>query len=39
MASEANVKMLVLNHLLPGTITPGRPDFPVTAFIDSVRKV
>ena len=39
MASEADVKMLVLNHLLPGTTTPGRPDLPVTAFIDSVRKV
>ncbi len=39
MASEARVKTVVLNHLVPGTTAPGRPDFPVTSFIDGVRKV
>jgi ribonuclease BN (tRNA processing enzyme) len=39
MASEAKVKMVVLNHLLPGTAVPGRLSFPVTSFIDAVRKV
>lgn len=39
MASEAQVKTVVLNHLVPGTTAPGRPDFPVTSFIDGVRKV
>ena len=39
MASEAQVKLVVLNHLLPGTTAPGRPEFPVTTFIDGVRKV
>jgi ribonuclease BN (tRNA processing enzyme) len=39
MASEAKVKTVVLNHLVPGTITEGRPDFPVTSFIDPVRKI
>ncbi|MGO9591709.1 MAG: MBL fold metallo-hydrolase [Candidatus Acidiferrales bacterium] len=39
MASEAQVKMVVLNHLVPGTTTPGQPEFPVTTFIDGVRKV
>ena len=38
MASEAKVKMVVLNHLVPGTISMGRPEFPVTSFIDAVRK-
>jgi ribonuclease BN (tRNA processing enzyme) len=39
MASDAQVKLVVLNHLVPGTTAPGRPDFPVTNFIDGVRKV
>ena len=39
MASEAQVKMVVLNHLVPGTTAPDRPEFPVTTFIDGVRKV
>ena len=39
MASEAQVKMVVLNHLVPGTTASGRPEFPVTTFIDGVRKV
>lgn len=39
MASEAQVKLVVLNHLLPGTTAPGRPEFPVTSFIEGVRKV
>jgi len=39
MASEAQVKLVVLNHLLPGTTAPGRAEFPVTTFIDGVRKV
>lgn len=39
MASEAQVKMVVLNHLLPGTAAPGRPQFPAATFIDGVRKV
>ena len=39
MASEAQVKLVVLNHLLPGTTPPGRPEFPATNFIDGVRKI
>jgi len=39
MASEAQVKLVVLNHLVPGTGAPGRPEFPATNFIDGVRKV
>ncbi|HEX4002757.1 MAG TPA: MBL fold metallo-hydrolase [Candidatus Acidoferrales bacterium] len=39
MASEAQVKLVVLNHLVPGTTPAGRPEFPVTSFIDAVRKV
>jgi ribonuclease BN (tRNA processing enzyme) len=39
MASEAQVKLVVLNHLVPGTTAPGRSEFPVTNFIDGVRKV
>ena len=39
MASEAKVKTVVLNHLVPGTSVPGRLNFPVTSFIDAVRKV
>jgi ribonuclease BN (tRNA processing enzyme) len=36
MASEANVKAVVLNHLVPGP--SGSLAYPVTAFIDAVRK-
>lgn len=39
MATEAKVKMVVLNHLLPGTAAAGQLSFPVTSFIDGVRKV
>jgi ribonuclease BN (tRNA processing enzyme) len=39
MASEAHAKLVVLNHLVPGTTPLGRPEFPVTTFIDGVRKV
>jgi ribonuclease BN (tRNA processing enzyme) len=39
MASEAQVKLVVLNHLVPGTTAAGRPEYPVTNFIDGVRKV
>jgi ribonuclease BN (tRNA processing enzyme) len=39
MASEAQVKLVVLNHLVPGTSTAGRPEFPVTSFIDGIHKV
>jgi ribonuclease BN (tRNA processing enzyme) len=38
MASEANVKTVVLNHLLPGARTSDRLEFPVTAFVDGVRE-
>lgn len=38
MATEANVKTVVLNHLLPGTVQPGALAYPATAFIDGVRK-
>jgi ribonuclease BN (tRNA processing enzyme) len=37
-AREAGVKTLVLNHLLPGTMVEGRLNFPVSTFIDGVRK-
>ena len=37
-AREAKVKTLVLNHLLPGTINEGILNFPVSNFIDGVRK-
>jgi len=37
-AREAKVKTLVLNHLLPGTITEGVLNFPVSTFIEGVRK-
>ena len=37
-AREAGVKTLVLNHLLPGTVTEGKLNFPVSTFIDGVRK-
>jgi ribonuclease BN (tRNA processing enzyme) len=38
MAEEAGVKTVVLNHLLPGAVPPGGLAYPVTAFIDGVRK-
>ena len=34
MAAEANVKTVVLSHLLPG----GNTDLPETAYIDAVRR-
>ncbi|HTV79976.1 MAG TPA: MBL fold metallo-hydrolase [Steroidobacteraceae bacterium] len=37
MASEANVKLVVLNHQLAGP-TVGNVAYPATAFIDAVRK-
>lgn len=38
MASEANVKSVVLNHLLLGPAAlPGKVDYPVTRLIDAVR--
>ena len=37
-AHKARVKTLVLNHLLPGTVTEGKLNFPVSTFIDAVRK-
>jgi ribonuclease BN (tRNA processing enzyme) len=37
-AREAGVKTVVLNHLLPGTVTEGRLNFPVSSFIDGVRE-
>jgi len=37
-ARLAGVKTVVLNHLLPGTTTEGRLNFPVSTFIDGVRK-
>jgi ribonuclease BN (tRNA processing enzyme) len=39
MASEANVKTVVLNHLVQGAVTSGRLEVPVTSYIDVVRKV
>jgi ribonuclease BN (tRNA processing enzyme) len=36
MATEANVKAVVLNHQVPGA--PGSLGFPVTGFIDDVRQ-
>ncbi len=38
MASEANVKTVVLNHLLPGAAPPGGLAYPASSFIDGVRK-
>ncbi len=37
-AREAKVKTVVLNHLLPGTTREGELNFPVSTFIDGVRK-
>jgi hypothetical protein len=39
MASEAKVKMVVLNPLVPGAIALGRLQAPLTSFIDVVRKL
>ena len=39
MASEAKVKMVVLNHLVPASGASGQPEVPVTSFTDAVRKV
>ena len=38
MASEAKVRTVVLNHQVPGAAVPGGLAFPVTGFIDAVRK-
>ena len=38
MASAARVHTVVLNHLLPGPATPGGLGYPVSAFIEGVRK-
>jgi ribonuclease BN (tRNA processing enzyme) len=38
MASEAKVKTVVLNHQLPGPTQPGALAYPVTTFIEGVRK-
>jgi ribonuclease BN (tRNA processing enzyme) len=38
MATEANVRTVVLNHEVPGASMPGGLAYPLTAFIDGVRK-
>lgn len=38
MASEAKVRTVALNHQVPGPAVPGGLAFPVTGFIDAVRK-
>jgi ribonuclease BN (tRNA processing enzyme) len=38
MAAEAQVKTVVLTHLLPGSNRPGPGEFPDTAYIDGVRQ-
>lgn len=38
MASEANVRTVVLNHQVPGRAIPGGLAFPVSRFIDAVRR-
>ena len=38
MATEANVRTVVLNHQVPGASTPGGLAYPITGFIDGVRK-
>jgi ribonuclease BN (tRNA processing enzyme) len=38
MASEAGVKMVVLNHQLSGPVSAGGLAYPVTAFIQGVRE-
>jgi ribonuclease BN (tRNA processing enzyme) len=38
MATEAGVRSVVLNHLLPGITPPNGLDYPTSAFIEGVRK-
>jgi ribonuclease BN (tRNA processing enzyme) len=38
MATEANVRTVVLNHQVPGASAPSGLAYPVTGFIDAVRK-
>jgi ribonuclease BN (tRNA processing enzyme) len=38
MASEAKVRTVVLNHLLPGVSAPHALDYPTSEFIDAVHK-
>jgi ribonuclease BN (tRNA processing enzyme) len=38
MAAQANVHTVVLNHEVPGPSVPGGLAFPITGFIDGVRK-
>jgi ribonuclease BN (tRNA processing enzyme) len=38
MATEANVRTVVLNHQVPGAATPGGLACPITGSIDGVRK-
>ena len=38
MAAEANVRTVVLNHQVPGAAVPGGLAFPISGFIDAVRK-
>jgi ribonuclease BN (tRNA processing enzyme) len=38
MAAQANVRTVVLNHQVPGPSVPGGLAYPVTGFIDGVRK-
>jgi ribonuclease BN (tRNA processing enzyme) len=38
MAAQANVRTVVLNHQVPGPAIPGGLAYPITGFIDGVRK-
>jgi ribonuclease BN (tRNA processing enzyme) len=38
MATQANVRTVVLNHEVPGPSVPGGLGFPITGFIDGVRR-
>lgn len=38
MAAQANVRTVVLNHQVPGPSVPGGLAYPVTGFIEAVRK-
>lgn len=38
MATQANVRTVVLNHEVPGAAQPGGLGYPVSGFIDAVRK-
>ncbi|HEY6455671.1 MAG TPA: MBL fold metallo-hydrolase [Steroidobacteraceae bacterium] len=38
MAAQANVRTVVLNHQVPGPTVPGGLAYPITGFIDGVRK-